>query len=223
VTRMSIPHGLTAIGIFIIAIGAPDDNAQAKQRLTAQWERSSTLPNVTLSATTGKPVKVLKVVDLPNVAEFQRDDGSYVDLGWRFVGTTGGEWVGYIGTESDYLTVSPEQLTAIMQIAGLESLPEPPASVLQSTNPEGLFADPDTEASLSGLFLLILVPLFVVLDAGLRSGPGENDIFDPNERPLYIETPPKADWLTTAELKIATAAAAQDSPSGTQPKFSSRA
>lgn len=70
--------------------------------------------------------EVVKVLDLPNTAAFQQDDGSYVDLGYHFFSDESGEWVGYIGSSKDYLSLSEEQLSGIMRIADLKELPAAP-------------------------------------------------------------------------------------------------
>jgi hypothetical protein len=47
---------------------------------------------------------VVLVKDLPNKPELRRDDGKYVDLGYHFT-RTGGEWVGYVGSSTQYLAL----------------------------------------------------------------------------------------------------------------------
>ena len=157
-----------------------------------------------LRSTTSKPTKVLKVVELPNIAEFQRDDGRYVDLGWRFVGATGGEWVGYIGTDTDYLTVSPEQLTAIMQIAGITKLPEPPKHLERSAEESN---GGDTEFGNALWVLLLAAASAFLLRVAHRRLLPDDQIGEPKG---LVE--PAADWMTTAERHMASAGTPRPHP-----------
>lgn len=206
-----------ALAVAVIALGAPIDNAEAKRRIGGSWGSSSqkapkaaddrkgtslpiVVPGVALGSSTRKPIEIAKVVDLPDVAEFAREDGSYVDLGWRFVGETGGEWVGYIGSDADYLTISPDQLTAIMQIAGIASLPEPPTRIGQRAQAN----DGATMSSAGGSVLSTLLPfaaLFYIAVAARRR-------FFPKSAAgtAHPSGDPTADWMSKAENVMAAAA-----------------
>lgn len=221
-----VPKTSTLLVIAAVALSAPLDNAEAKRRIGGSWgftskkapkaekNRNGTslpivIPGVALGSSTKKPIEVVKVADLPNVADFQREDGSYVDLGWRFLGETDGEWVGYIGSDHDYLTVSPEQLTAIMQIAGIEKLPEPPKrrghfanggqSAKESSGDHGNFG--------SALWTLLLAAasVFILRVARRRLLPDDQI----GEAKGAAEM--AADWMTTADSRMAPAGAPRTS------------
>jgi hypothetical protein len=67
------------------------------------------------------------VKDLPNIEALRRDDGKYVDLGYLHK-RGGGEWIGYIGSDSTYVILDPEGLKFLLQVSGLKELPPAPAS-----------------------------------------------------------------------------------------------
>ncbi len=211
---------LTAMAVAGMALSAPLNDAEAKRRIGKSWvakpykapnaaeKRIGTaiplvVPGGALGSSARKPVEVVKVVDLPDVADFQRDDGSYVDLGWRFLGETTGEWVGYIGSDIDYLTVLPEQLTAIMQIAGITQLPEPPKrlgqSVKESSGDHAKFG--------SALWMLLLAAASVfIMRVGRRRLLPDDQIGEAKGAAELA-----ADWMTTAESRMAPAGAPRTS------------
>lgn len=217
---MWIAKCLTAIVLAIMALSVPLHDADAKRRIGKSWvtkaykapkdaeKRNGTalpvaLPSLALGSSAKKPVEVVKVVDLADVAEFQREDGSYVDLGWRFLGETDGEWVGYIGSDHDYLTVSPEQLATIMQIAGITQLPEPPKRIGHSAK--------ETSGELAkfsnALWMLLLAAASVfVLRVARRVLLPDDQV---GEAKGAAEV--AADWMTTAETRMAPAGAARTS------------
>jgi hypothetical protein len=200
--------------VAIVALSTPLDNAEAKRRIGGSWGFSSkkapkaeknrngtslpiVIPGVALGSSTKKPIEVVKVADLPNAADFQREDGSYVDLGWRFLGETDGEWVGYIGSDHDYLTVSPEQLTAIMQIAGIETLPDPPRRISQSVRDDS----GDHSASGSALWALLQIAAFVfLLRVAQRRLLPQSEVGEPDGAAEVA-----ADWLSKPEARVAAA------------------
>lgn len=147
---MAFKTVMSALLLTAVAFGAWHNDAQAKPGGDAQWgltflpsangENASSItsrpvkaPVATSGSQTEKKAVVVKIIDLPDMADFQREDGTYVDLGWSFIGETDGKWVGYIGSDIDYLTISPEQLVAIMAAAKLTALPEPPKRVSPKT------------------------------------------------------------------------------------------
>lgn len=69
---------------------------------------------------------LIKVLELPRIAMLKRSDGQYVDLGYKFYSWSGGDWIGYIGSESEYLPMTPEKLQVLMVVAGLKELPPIP-------------------------------------------------------------------------------------------------
>ena len=94
---------------------------------------------------------LVKVLEMPRIQELRRPDGQYVDLGYKFNSWSGGDWVGYIGSDSEYLTLNPGDLEAMLALAGHA---EPPAV---PNRPWGL-----------GELLWIGIGLLVLAFAGLR-------------------------------------------------------
>jgi hypothetical protein len=210
----SLQTMIVPIAVAVMALSAPLDNAEAKRRIGGSWGTTSkkapkaeknrngtslpiVIPGVALGSSTKKPIEVVKVADLPNVADFQREDGSYVDLGWRFLGETDGEWVGYIGSDHDYLTVSPEQLTAIMQIAGIEKLPEPPKRIGQSVKKDS--GDHSTSGGALWTLLQIAAAIFLLRVAKRRLLP-KSEVGEPDGAAEVA-----ADWLSKPESTVAAA------------------
>ncbi len=66
-----------------------------------------------------------KVLELPDIPELRRLDGTYIDLGYLHQ-RDGGAWIGYIGSSTTYLTLSDQQLRRLMQVAGVRELPPVP-------------------------------------------------------------------------------------------------
>jgi hypothetical protein len=69
---------------------------------------------------------VVMVRQLPDIEALHRTDGKYVDLGYHFT-TTGGEWVGYVGSSDSYVPLDEAKLQALMSLSGLSKLPPVPA------------------------------------------------------------------------------------------------
>lgn len=222
--KFALHKMVTALVLAIIALGAMPDDADAKRRVGSAWGLSSKkapkadddrkgsslpiiVPGVALGSSTKKPIEVVKVADLPDTADFQREDGSYVDLGWRHIGETGGEWVGYVGSDADYLTVSPEQLTAIMQIAGITTLPEPPKRLGHADiDISGLDSGED-----STLWSLLQFAAFIYIIRAAR-----RRFFSSSEAGTRDVSEPASDWMSQAEDRMA-AAAAPRAPIATAP------
>lgn len=68
---------------------------------------------------------VVRVVDLPDTAMFQRGSQSHVDLGYHFRPDGSGVWVGYVAGGA-HETLDAVSLGMTMAAAGLDRLPEPP-------------------------------------------------------------------------------------------------
>jgi len=122
---MPFPRVLFTLLLSALATTLTTDAAEARKR----FRMPVVVPIPKLQHTAAPEIvrDVVKVLDLPNVSAFQRDDGSYVDLGYHFIGESGGEWVGYVGSSKDYLSISPGQMPAILQRAGLTRLPPVPS------------------------------------------------------------------------------------------------
>jgi hypothetical protein len=85
---------------------------------------------------TGETVVLVK--DLPDIEALHRTDGKYVDLGYHFK-TTGGEWVGYVGSSESYVPLDEAKLEALMTISGLGKLPPAPERPAGSAFGGGLY------------------------------------------------------------------------------------
>jgi hypothetical protein len=68
---------------------------------------------------------IVKVLDFPDTAILRREDGTYIDLGYRF-SRKGDKWVGYIGSSRSYLDLNETQLKAIMSLVGIKQFPPIP-------------------------------------------------------------------------------------------------
>ncbi len=82
--------------------------------------------NLTRQQWQPKRPPVVKVQDLPDTAALRYGENAFVDLGWRYAGEAGGEWVGYIGSDSEYLPLDDAQIDGILKEAQLKALPPPP-------------------------------------------------------------------------------------------------
>ena len=69
---------------------------------------------------------IVKVLDLPKIPELRRKDGRFIDLGYKFNSWSGGDWIGYLGSDREFLPLQPEGLQAIMTVANLRELPDVP-------------------------------------------------------------------------------------------------
>lgn len=69
---------------------------------------------------------VIKVLELPNSEALRLSENAFVDLGWRRNADNSGEWVGYIGSETEYVPLNAEQIAGVLKEAQLKSLPPPP-------------------------------------------------------------------------------------------------
>ena len=69
---------------------------------------------------------IVKVQDLPDIPVLQREDGTFVDLGYKFSATGSGEWIGYIGSSRSYLPLTEPQLYLLLAAGGLKELPPVP-------------------------------------------------------------------------------------------------
>ena len=81
---------------------------------------------------------LVRAVDLPDTPEFQREDGKYVDLGYRHQVWGEGQWIGYIDSDT-YLKLSAEQVAMLLLVAGIDQLPPVPAVPVSIRLVQGLF------------------------------------------------------------------------------------
>jgi hypothetical protein len=77
------------------------------------------------------------VTDLPDIPALKRDDGTYVDLGYRFT-LTGGQWIGYIDSHR-YLDLNETQLQMLITVGRLKKLPPVPQRPVSSMFAIGLY------------------------------------------------------------------------------------
>lgn len=79
--------------------------------------------------------KIIKVMDLPDEEWLQTPNGEYVDAGYIYKQVTilfmpvwnyDGRWIGYIGSEDEYVPLEDGELLEIVELAGLE-LPDSPS------------------------------------------------------------------------------------------------
>lgn len=79
------------------------------------------------------------VKELPDIEALHRPVGKYVDLGYKFNRLSGGEWVGYIGSTRTYLPLTEPQLSILIAVGGLDTLPPVPSRPVSSFLFIGLF------------------------------------------------------------------------------------
>ena len=101
--------------IALVSLAASTDGAQARR-----IRFPIAIPGLGASQT------LVKVLTLPRAPEFRRDDGTYIDLGYLWDTDGTGEWVGYIGTGSQYLKLKPDMMPVLLAAANLQTLPPVP-------------------------------------------------------------------------------------------------
>ncbi|MGQ0457640.1 MAG: hypothetical protein ACT4OU_11320 [Hyphomicrobium sp.] len=131
-------RSITAALIVVFALAATADSASARKRFrlfsgsgsssshSADASSKRLKVPIVVPIPGGSSGNVVKVLDLPDTPMFRRPDGRYVDLGWRFTAGDSGEWVGYVGSSSQFLRLSQEALSGMMLVAGRKELPPPP-------------------------------------------------------------------------------------------------
>lgn len=75
---------------------------------------------------------LVKVLDIPALAHVEvdasgRETKSRRDLGYKFSGCTGGEWVVHVGSKTRYIPLSEGQLQLMLLAAGLTEPPPAPS------------------------------------------------------------------------------------------------
>lgn len=95
-----------------------------------------------------------RVIDFPDTEGFQRSDGKHVDLGYLHRAFGEGEWVGYLGTSSQYLPLSQGQLLIVLASAGVDELPPVPPTPLSVKMAQWMVYG---GAAAFGLFVIIAV------------------------------------------------------------------
>jgi hypothetical protein len=70
--------------------------------------------------------RIVKVLDLPDVPMLKREDGRYIDLGYKW-GTSGdGQWVGYIDSSTSYVPLTKELRATLMMVGAIKEMPPAP-------------------------------------------------------------------------------------------------
>lgn len=116
---------------LLLAICVPLDDAEARRR---------GIP-IPIPGLRGETLVLVK--ELPRIPALLRKDGIYIDLGYKFNSASGGEWVGHIGSDSEYVSLPEPQLQMLMRVAGMKELPPVP----------------DRPWSFSGIFWLVIIGL----------------------------------------------------------------
>ena len=75
---------------------------------------------------TGSSATIVKVLDLPDTAALRHKSGAYIDLGYMWKRGSEGAWIGYVGSDSKYLSLSPQGLQSLLAVAGVDELPPVP-------------------------------------------------------------------------------------------------
>ncbi|MFN0218126.1 MAG: hypothetical protein ACKVP4_04830 [Hyphomicrobium sp.] len=141
----------------------------------------------------GSSGNIVKVLDLPDTALFRRPDGRYVDLGYRFTSGDAGDWVGYVGSSTQYLPLSKDALNGMMMVAGLKELPPPP-----------------TRTSSGGMVALLIVAGVIGFGVLKRFVFGAaRTVAAATSEGLSSQTP---DWVARAEERVASSAQASPAP-----------
>lgn len=75
---------------------------------------------------------IVKVLDIPSLAQVDVDaQGRRIerrfDLGYKFSGCFGGEWVAHVGSDHKYVTVGEAKLQQMLRAAGRSELPPAPS------------------------------------------------------------------------------------------------
>lgn len=116
---MGYTFRLVAVSILAVLLATPA--SAAKLPIPVFW---------------GTPEKIAKVADFPDTADYQAQDGSYVDAGvkyktfeifavplWDYDHT----WAGYVGRDDTYMTISHDDLSQLAAKAGV-TLPATPSA-----------------------------------------------------------------------------------------------
>jgi len=106
---------------------------------------------------------VVKVLELPDSEALRLTENTFVDLGWRHSAKNGGEWVGHIGSDTEYVPLNAEQITGMLKEAQLKSLPPPPARHPAPPRSEPKEAPPPPEAINLLSYMPMLLGIFVML------------------------------------------------------------
>lgn len=131
-------HNLTVKNVIFAAVIMYVTSVIVKvpQTFTNVTAATSTINSVSApgikAAPAAKPearqTPVVKILDLPDTETLRLNDTTFVDLGWRRTADQGGEWVGHIGSDTEYLPLNSDQIAGMLKEAQLKALPLPPIS-----------------------------------------------------------------------------------------------
>lgn len=157
-----LPDGMPAAGTFSSSSRnqAPDPAGK-----TAQDAASKHLAEPGPARAQRQPPTVVKVLDLPDSEALRFGENTFVDLGWRQTAGQGGEWVGHIGSGTEYVPLNADQIAGILKEAQLKALPPPPGARAQTprTPPKDAPAPPEAinllnwVPMLMGIFLMMYI------------------------------------------------------------------
>jgi hypothetical protein len=152
---------------------------------------------------------IVKVKDLPDTEVLRREDGKYIDLGYYFK-ATGGEWVGYVGSDSQYIKLDESQLKTLLALGGVSKLPPVPSRPASSAAGAGF-----TWIFVAIGALVILFKIFNTVMGVVRGGRRVVNSIRGSKPAAEVQFSPSA----SIDDRIAQAAAAYQSAATAQPAF----
>lgn len=156
--------------------------------------------------------RVVKVLELPDTADFTLRDGSFFDLGYLMRTDGTGEWVGFVGSDALYIPLGPKSLAFIMEHAGIDKLPpepKPEVSLLSRLD----LSKMDIGAIDPRLLVLLLIPLLLVVGV-MRFVRRQPRVKIELPKTASAEAPQEGgkDWLHRAHASVNAAAPPMESP-----------
>lgn len=180
---------------------------------------------VSSAAEAGIPIpctgeSIVKVLDIPGLAQVEVDAmGRRIekrfDLGYKFSGCSGGEWVAHVGSDREYVSVSQVRLQDMLRAAGRTELPPVP-SFWSSSNS-------------TPVYIWLAIIGFAIVATVLQKGGAAGSSEKSNEGSVDAE--PSGSWAAAAarmdaglrEQDVSAAAApAPRAPAGREPTVSPR-
>ncbi len=154
VANLGLPNGMNTVGTFSSASRGQAPETENKSTPEATSRRTAEQQSARPIA---KQLPVVKVLDLPDSETLRLSENTFVDLGWRQTAGTDGEWVGHIGSATEYVPLNAEQIAGILKEAQLKSLPPPPVPHAQTPRA----APKDAPAPPEPINLLDWVPMLM--------------------------------------------------------------
>lgn len=160
VINLRLPDETNTLGTFSNVSQGQAGDTQGKSTHETTTRRP---PGTHRTHPEAKPQPVVKVLDLPDSETLRLNDTTFVDLGWRQTDEKGGEWVGHIGSDTEYVPLNAEQITGMLKEAQLKSLPPPPAPHVATPRTVPKEAPPPPEAINLLSYIPMLLGIFVML------------------------------------------------------------